>query len=257
MNSPRLRIEIAVFAFLLGISTTPQVSAQRPLMLYHRPMSKPILHHVTKLPSNQPQITNPRAHSIALQRYAFVQRLEAKFGLSLLGSFDVQHHTVLFPVGRSDRIYLCLEDFDEESVTGDTLVSALYCYQRKNGKDQFVYRVPLRLLKSLRYQKKPIRSLLDFINDYNGNGSYAIRGKISPLAMTDLAIKRDYVYYKFDVNSGFLFVWLLSEITNDYDPLDGHDYESDIDPVTHAPLKESEFFQKYGLPVAKGELAGK
>ena len=232
----------------------------------------PIRQHAPEPPNVASKATSP-ARRLALERYAFVKRLAPKFGeLPLdIASGDTSREIVpMFPVGRSDRVYIFFWNDPEQ---GNTEHDQIFCYQHKDGQDELVYQLNLDVTNRPATKARPVRkmkqitSLLDYVhsrgilNTDNGVGnspSYAFVGQPSDLALKDLAAKRDYVEYRYYGMGDMLEFYCLSELTNSEfaDQFD-EQYLLDQDLVTKKTSTPEEFFRKYGLPVAKGELIGK
>ncbi len=207
---------------------------------------------------------------IAHERYAFLKRIMSRTpGFYLLGT-EEHYDTLLFPVGSSDRAYAIELPSNDNWYRPHYRVS---CYQRKNGRDVLVYRVDLeerdRILKKRRPAKKVarIQSLLDYLTDYTITGyvalegrhqrehliTFAVRGRLTKFARSDLSAKRDYVEYGVSLGENALYVSLFpanqgSAYTS------GEVYALDYDPYRKVTLKDDQFYLEYGLPVAKQEL---
>lgn len=205
------------------------------------------------------------AKTLALERYKFLKRLEPKFGNMLpIGGDETYNDSVLFPVGRSDRMYVMLLP----GLFGKNFYR-IYCYQRNAGRDKLVYTVKLERKDRLASKDKPakqlakVTSLLDIItteSSVNEDGAehvegYAVQGKLSSSVWTDLAKKQDYVHYHYSFGINALNIWLLSDIAYDGSVNSVEGFELDKDPITNADLTGYEFYTKYGLPAASGELA--
>jgi len=209
-----------------------------------------------------------QARRIAQERYRFVRWFGSNSGTFPLLGTEASYSTVMFPVGRSDRAYVFLLPDDWRGKE----VNSIFCYQRKDGKDRMVYRVNLEQRDSLATRDRPARraapimSLLDFVtreipvrlNGAEHVKSYAVRGGISQFAKNDLALRRDYVGYRYYFGVDALEVSLLSgrQGGNPY-LASGVWYDLERDPFTKAEFRNGSdgFYRKYGLPAAQGELA--
>ena len=239
-----------IWAAVLGMSTVTQAIAQSAPSFRRSLMPKPILPHATRVPASR-----TKARRLALERCQFLKRLEPKIGYIPLNTvIGNTTDTVLFPFGRSDRVYIAL--WEEYKVFGTSSsgdgFNMILCYQHTDRQDKLVYKISLEPVGRPAKKIAQIESLLDYINaSSNLAGGYAIMGKVSNFALKDLALKRDYVQYSYDSFSAVLGVGLLSQVK------DGNvlpDPETNYD--TGDPVNDP-FYRKYGLPVAKEELPRK
>ena len=182
-------------------------------------------------------------------------------GMLPIGGDESYYNLVLFPIGRSDRMYIMLLP----GLFG-TNVYRIYCYQRNAGNVRLTYKVNLELKDKLATKSKPakrlarITSLLDLIttetpvdeNDGEHIETYAVKGRIGPFVKNDLAKKEDYVVYHYCFGTDELAVW---ELSNSISP-NVEEYSLDKDPYTNVDLKSGDdFYNRYGLPVSRWELA--
>lgn len=191
-----------------------------------------------------------QAKRIARERFQFLKRLEAKFsGLPIYSMGGDYCDVAIFPVGRADRLYLFLWFDSDEVPTGNYV----YCYQRKDGKDELVYRLTLDPVDGPAKQGKGIKSLLDYIHlaghatlsGHKPGGGYVIEGRISRFARNDLAVRREYALYCCDIMNDVLQVGLLSDVE-----------VGSVLPVKVAHYDTAgEYFERYGLPVSRKEMA--
>jgi hypothetical protein len=228
------------------------------------------------------------ARLIARERFQFVNRISAKLDVFPIYRTAEEDYATLFPVGRSDRMYLLFKHVYWPNGEGPNDV--IFCYQRKNGKDKLVYRVKLEPIERVETKARPAKiplrtkSLLEYITTEDPwvrdkiklASSYAVMGTISQFAKNDLAAEQDYAVYYYTPCTSLLRVWLLSDLKNgrqpdleEWGPEQGF-YNLGEDPYTKAKLKEGvtdkdgvlsitpgkqEFYQKYGLPLAATELS--
>ncbi len=221
-----------IWAVVLGASTVTQAIAQSDWQ------------------GAQPS-QSPRLLRMALARYRLVKQCHLPF--EAFG--PDQNDTVLLPIGKDDRVYSFVQE--------DSL-SAISCYQRKNGKDRLIYSIDLkyqeRRAKNVR-RAAHFTNLLDFVTSESLEGNGRIWGNvivspISQFARKDLAVKRDYIQYTHTYFNDGVSVFLLSDlkVTASITPLVDYHYNVSQDPFTRAPMKPEEWFKKYGLPVTKREL---
>ena len=201
----------------------------------------------------------PQARQLAMERWEFVKRLGREINFSIW-SYTFADYTALFPIGRSDRVYLlCLGPYSNEPndhEVQDYPTNEILCYQRKKGRDKLVYKLPIIHVLSPATKGYPPKSLLEYITSHgmgesyvNGNqsisadGSLAIQAPISIYEYNDLSAQGDYVEYKDDWGIDCLDIYLLSDLKS------------------QVPDKKEELglgedtFKKYGLPVIKEEEA--
>ena len=239
---------------------------------------------------NSPEIMRPsvnegegkssKTKTIALERYQFLKRLEPKFGFFPLHQFYDQAYVALFPIGRSDRVYLLCQGFWQlrpwhgHMVAGD-YNEVFYCYQREKGNDNLIYKIDLYVKTKPTKPPTEIRSLRDFLNSRQWGMDRDIRNyqpdisrvNMSASARNDLEVKRDYVLYTHNPVADDLKVVLISDYAREYSGSEDKSvaYTLTVDPVTNKQLSEGvdshgstlqgeEFYRKYGLPVAPGEL---
>jgi hypothetical protein len=195
-----------------------------------------------------------KAKRLEFERYRLWHRVQSKFG------FPFQTHysrtELLFPAGKSDRLYLVLMApwWPSWSASG---TDELFCFQLDNYKVILVYKVSLTLRVSSSNEIRPFKNLLDYMpREY-----WAIRGRISNVVQNDLAMERNYVSYEYDPIESTLDVFLLSDLSDLKkrvpDVAQREAYFILEDPLTHSKFKENseEFYRKYGFPVARGELS--
>lgn len=219
-------------------------------------------------PCQAPQPANPSApvgsvaRRLAFDRYRFLQRLAKKLGTFPLymdaGESDLK---AIFPVGRSDRVYLF---FDGAFWPDQRLSETISCYQDYGGKDKLVYRIYLADRESPAKKIARVSSLQDYIdsegltagaeNGHEHDEGYAVKGKLSQYATTDLAARREYVEYRYVSMEDVLQVWLLSDLKDGYSSKMTIYEENSLDPKTQTQYP-SRFYKKYGLPVSQEELA--
>jgi hypothetical protein len=242
-----------VWPVVLGMSIGTQAFAQNAPSFHRRLMPEPILQHMTKglRPGSNARKAS-QARRLALERCQFLKRLEPKIGYIPLNTvIGNTIDTVLFPIGRSDRVYIVL--WEEYKVFGTSSsgdgFNMILCYQHTERQDKLVYKISLEPVDRPAKKIAQIESLLDYINaSGNVGGGYAIKGKISNFALKDLALKRDYVQYSYDSFSEVLGVGLLSQVKNGSVLSDPETNYDTGDPVNDP------FYRKYGLPVAKEEF---
>ena len=218
--------------------------------------------HTHRHPAKKRPSIPAKARRIALERYRFLKRLEPKFGELPIYRYPgdtAASDVTMFPVGRSDRLYVFLWDSGYQKDFTNT--SQMFCYQHQEGKDQLVYQVnledklrPANKVKSIKSSMNYVNSYIEYDEDKDGKTihlhSVSIVGTLSDLAQKDLAANRDYVEYKAEPFDGAFSVTLLSSTHDDvYDS-----YNLTEDPYTKATLNDDAFFAKYGLLVAKKEL---
>ncbi|HEX5323023.1 MAG TPA: hypothetical protein VFW40_04495 [Capsulimonadaceae bacterium] len=213
----------------------------------------------------------PEARRLAMERWEFVDRLarEAHFYLSkTLESVD----TALFPIGRSDRVYLlCLGPFSNEPndrEAQDYPTNEILCYQRKNGRDKLVYKLPIINVLSPPTKTYPPKSLLEYINSQDmgesyviGNqsidadGSLAIECPITIYEYNDLSAHRDYVEYRLVPPIFCIDVYLLSDTTSGDWPSKKEEIGLGLGQDPKETMTSDKFYPRYGLPVIKEEEA--
>ncbi len=198
---------------------------------------------------------------IAHERFQFVHWFASTTGdwpISEMGGDYKQ--IVLFPLGRSDRMYVLLTP----GYWHGQELSCVFCYQRKSGKNKIVYRVNLENQDRIAVKGRPLKISTPFsnllayftseslilVNSVAHIQSYVV--KSSRFAKNDLAIKRDYVGYTCELVTDTLQVSLLSHFRSD-----GFDLEAWYDLGTDNSTQiegTQQFYKKYGLPVAQKEL---
>lgn len=231
---------LLVWAVALSLFTSPRATAQGGRTAPRSQAPRPTLR-----PAGAGK--EPEARRLALERYRFLERLEPQFGGLPISEMAGDYTAVaLFPVGRSDRVYLFLWGGD---------INYASCFQRKGSRDRLVYRFALDPVDRPPKRIRPVGSLLDYIRSAgNMAGSYAIHGRISRFARSDLALRQEYVIYCLTSMGDILEVGLLSDVESIFlAPWAGEQYDLHKDPVTGAKLTEDEFFRRHGLPVAKKE----
>ena len=210
----------------------------------------------------------PAAMRAARARYRFLRRLESRLHFRLYEG-EAGHQAVLFPLSRSDRAYVMLLPwYDGE----DKPHYRVDCYEREHGRDKLLYSILLERQDRVVTKDRPakaasrIGSLLDFLTSerpvLEGVGlapsvlhavSFPPKLPISHSAASDLAAPRQYVEYDYHIGVDAIEVSLIAErFRKDYSG--GEQYGQSQDPLTGAPLRYGEFYKRYGLPVAMGEL---
>jgi hypothetical protein len=211
----------------------------------------------------------PQARQLAMERYQFVQRLGHEANFTISKSFAIDD-TALFPIGRSDRVYLlCVGPFrnsaDDKEVP-DTPSNEILCYQRKNGKDKLVYKAPLEIVWRAPAVLNPPKNLIEYITTHGMDlgyssdnktfgyaGSLSLAGQVTIDEFYDLTAERDYVEYEDVPPVLSLDVTLISDMRA------GEKKYTEIlvgqDPVTKKDWDEDQFYKRYGLPVVKEEEA--
>jgi hypothetical protein len=193
-----------------------------------------------------------------------VEQIERQVGIWPLYSTMYTSGHVLFPRGRSDKVYLILfggYDFIRGSGraerTWEDDMAQLVCYQSGGKHVTFLYSVRLRDAKKPPKQGIPVNTLLDYVSTLGGvwqlssDGreweephSYVPSGRISEEAQRDLRAKQELVRYSFTTIVERLYVSCLSPKEAKARPEEGYDFDK-------------QWAETYGLPVACCELTAK
>ncbi len=200
-------------------------------------------------------VSHPQVHAVALacDRYKFLRRIENKMGVLLLWQQESVFCTAMFPVGKSDRMYLVILSayWFAGSSNGSNIPSAkpqylLLCYQHNHGEDRLVYRIELSPSHKPSEGNRPSgdSNILEKLR-YNG---FAVRGDISKVAKAELSANRNYAQYTYIPYTNSLVAWLSNNST------DGVKYGDDFDQlelgkdlITAKNIENREFYRKYGL----------
>jgi hypothetical protein len=171
---------------------------------------------------------------------------------------------VLFPRGRSDKVYLFLfgvydviRGSGRAERTWEDDMAQLVCYQSGGKRVTFLYSVRLKDTKKPPKQDIPVNTLLDYISMlgsrwdvsdgekwYTHFHSYVPSGRISEEAQRDLRAKQELVRYSFTTIVERLYVSCLSPKEAKARPEEGYDFDK-------------QWAETYGLPVACCELTAK
>ncbi len=246
MNTQRRKMNIIVLAcaFVIGVSTITKTLAHSDLSLHHSPM--PIFQSDGDKPNR-----DPLALKLGRERYHLAQQCNLSWQET-----EVENN-MLFPIGRADRVYSFYDGWGE---------GVIKCFQRAHGKCKLVYQVNLVCHERRVTKDKPVhvrtryRTLLDYVTqampDDPDNpttvGYFTLPRTTSRDVRKDLALKRDYVFYSEDRFNDLLYTWLMYDM--DKRGKFGAVYNYREDPFTKALISQTQFYDKYGLPVTKEEL---
>ena len=190
---------------------------------------------------------NPEEKKLALERNQFLDRVWPRYGIQI-SSTPEQYGTVIFPFGRSDRMYALLWGM---YINGHP-VNRFYCFQRKHGKDKLLYTFGLGDRRLHDKKVKKVNSLLNFIYDLQCD----IIGQISRYAKNDLTQISNYVGYSVKERVELLEVFIISDSDTQNIIKRIHKEPLYVDEDSHSKKKMEvyQFFKTYGLPVLPGEL---
>ncbi len=202
--------------------------------------------------------SSPIAHQpLALARYRMLMKIEHQTGVSplpdkTLGTRD----DVLFPLGRSDKVYI-LSQGHNSTENGYPLVK-LACYTLSGKGVKLLYCVELKIVRTPAKEKICVRNMLDYLSllgygaDIYPSYSYVVPGNISKDAKQDLSLKQDLVDYSYQPVISVLFVHCFSSKTAE--SIDEPEHMQSFDVQGDNLAEQSQWYKKYGFPVADCEL---
>ena len=241
----RMSVAICVLITIIGESISTQITlAHVTLSVNHRPM--PLFQYMGDKPNR-----DPLALKLGRERYHLAQQC------NLYWAETEVENNMLFPIGRADRVYSFYDGWGE---------GVIRCFQRKNGKCGLVYQVHLifherRVTKDKSaHVRTRYRALLDYVTQVGVDDPdqpktvsyYTLPRTTSRDVRKDLALKRNYVFYSENRFNDLLSTWLMYDMGKGGKL--GEFYNYRIDPFTKALISQTQFYDKYGLPVTKEEL---
>ncbi len=202
---------------------------------------------------------DPGRRKLALERYAFLNCLCARYGFPYYTSLEFRCD-VLFPIGRSDLVYVFLQNayWPTEGKANDLIV----CYRRKNGKNEFLYRVIFNVRAGRVRKVKNATCMLNLAlsSTFLGDNHLEMPAKMPRYIMADITKKQDFVDYVWSVYMNTVVVSIYSDHLTDiaagvHDDQPELGYDMNRDPTTGQALQNEEFFRKYGFPITNLEWA--
>jgi hypothetical protein len=226
-------------------------------------------------------ISSPLAHQpLALQRWQLVKQINQQYNIWPFYQSTFSYGTVLFPRGKSDKVYYLLmngytaiQKNGRARDAGENGVDQMACYERVGKLVVLRYAVRLQEVKQPP-QDIPIHNLRDYLSTLGtvwrkseGVGgksvpepqSWIFSGPISKSAEQDLGLQQEFIDYSYEVYTDLLYVSCVNPTGTQTCPLRAYD-------IPGIPMKDKfgeEVFatdndfahwgKKYGLPLADCE----
>ncbi len=200
---------------------------------------------------------------LAIARYSILMKIQRQTGKSPLPDKTLfSRDDVLFPRGQSGKVYILTRG--HESTKDGYPIARLACY-KSNGKSvMLLYSMKLKLVRKPPQDDICVRNMLDYLSLIGdsvvaypyGPYSYTIPGNISRNAKRDLSLKQELVDYSYEPVISVMHVHHFHPDVNEslwfkYEHMQSFDVQGDN------PAEESQWYKKYGFPVADCELSAK
>ncbi len=192
---------------------------------------------------------------LALARYSIIMKIRSQYeGIPLPGKTTFTRDDVLFPRGKSDKVYILIQGHESLKSLDENNDVVLLCYKSKGKGVRLLYYMKLKAVHKPPKDRLRVRNMLDYLSLLGisedpefGPTSYVVPGNISKWAKRDLSLSQDLVAYSYVPYIGVLYVQCFnSKVTESIDELK---YMQSFVIAGMDP-----WYEKYGFPLANCEL---
>ncbi len=197
---------------------------------------------------------------LALARYRIIMKIRSQYeGILLPDKTTFTRDDVLFPRGKSDKVYILIQGHESLKSYKANNDVVLLCYKSSGKGARLLYSMKLKAVHKPPKDRLRVRNMLDYLSMLGisedpefGPKSYIEPGNISKYTKRDLSLSQELVAYSYIPYIGVLYVQCFnSKVVQSIDELKCMQVfvitGNDFDP----------WYKKYGFPVADCELTTK